>query len=410
MSLHVGIVGGSIAGCSAAILLRRAGHEVDVFERSHGGLVGRGGGIGTPGPVLDSLIGADILDSDFPHMMATSMPFVVRTPDALEFGYVPWEMPMNLAAFHWSSLWKQLRRRVPEERYHQGQEVTGAHAEDEGVLLTFADGNRRHFDLVIFADGYRSLGRRLLFPDTDLRYRGYMLWRGLLPESEDAAAGTLGATVPRIAFTSGAGNLVLYFVPGQDGSCTPGERLVNWASYIELPSDEVDDFMVDRSGVRRDGTVPPGQMRPEAERGLKDQMIDVLPALHARIIDATSDTYVQLIYTARVPAYAKGRMCLIGDAGSVAQPFTGSGVFKGYNNVSSLVDALSAHSDLDSALATWSNEQVRVADRLLGLGEQMERAFIWDPPDLAGADAASTETWWRESVSFPEDFTYSDDT
>ena len=317
---------------------------------------------------------------------------------------------MNLAAFHWSSLWNQLRRRVPEERYHQGHGVTGAGSEDEGVLLTFADGSRRHFDLVIFADGYRSLGRRLLFPDVDLRYRGYMLWRGLLPESEDAAAGTLGATVPRIAFTSGAGNLVLYFVPGQDGSCTPGERLVNWASYIELPSDEVDDFMVDRSGIRRDGAVPPGQLRPEVERELKDQMVDVLPGLHARIIDTTSDTYVQLIYTARVPAYALGRMCLIGDAGSVAQPFTGSGVFKGYNNVSGLVDALSTHSDLDSALTTWSNEQVRVADRLLGLGEQMEQAFIWDPPDLTGADATLTEAWWRESVSFPEDFTYSDDT
>jgi 2-polyprenyl-6-methoxyphenol hydroxylase-like FAD-dependent oxidoreductase len=42
-SLKVGIVGGSIAGCSAAILMSRAGHDVTVFERSRGVLQGRGG-------------------------------------------------------------------------------------------------------------------------------------------------------------------------------------------------------------------------------------------------------------------------------------------------------------------------------------------------------------------------------
>ncbi len=409
MSLHVGVVGGSIAGCSAAILLERAGHRVEVFERSHGGLVGRGGGIGTPGSVLDSLIEEDFLDADFPHLMGTSMPFVIRTPDAAELGRTTWEMPMSLAAFHWSTLWNQLRKRVPDHDYHQGRQVADATPHEDGVVLSFADGSRRTFDLVVFADGYRSLGRRLMFPGAELRYRGYVLWRGLLPESDEAGSGVLGSTVPRISFASGRGNLVMYFVPGSDGALTAGSRLINWASYIELPEADLDAFMVDRSGRLRIGTVPPGEMRPEAERSLKEQMIDVLPNLHGRIIDATADTYVQLIYTVRVPDYAKGRMCLIGDAGSVAQPFTGSGVFKGHGNVVGLLDALSAHGHLDEALATWSEEQVRVADRLLGLGEQMEQAFIWDSLDLATADSATTEAWWSASVSFPEEFTYADE-
>ena len=48
----------------------------------------------------------------------------------------------------------------------------------------------------------------------------------------------------------------------------------------------------------------------------------------------------------------------------------------------------------------------RSGNRLLALGEQMEQAFIWDSLDLTTADAASTEAWWREAVTFPEDFSY----
>jgi len=56
---------------------------------------------------------------------------------------------------------------------------------------------------------------------------------------------------------------------------------------------------------------------------------------------------VQLIYTVRLPAYHLGRICLIGDAGIVAQPFTGSGVFKGYNNIRDLIKALNTHEAIE---------------------------------------------------------------
>ena len=143
MRLSIGIVGGSIAGCSAAILLSRAGHEVSVFERSRGGLVGRGGGIATTGAMFEELVEWDVIDADMPHFRAQKMPFIVRTDDEPEFGRQPHAVPLDLRAFHWTELWGQLRRRVPDVIYHRGVTVTDARpVGSTAVDLEFDSGER----------------------------------------------------------------------------------------------------------------------------------------------------------------------------------------------------------------------------------------------------------------------------
>lgn len=410
-ALRVGIIGGSIAGCSAAILLNRAGHNVEVFERSDRGLVGRGGGIGTPGSVLQSLIAEDVVDAAIPHLTGTSMPFIIRTAAEEHLGYIPWEIPIDLSTFHWSSLWNELRKRVPDSTYHRGHEVTDASTDADGtVSLVFKNGSQASFDLVLFADGYQSLGRKMLFPEVDLNYRGYMLWRGLLPESEIGDGAPMGSNVPRLSYTSLPGNFVVYFVPGEDGSVKEGERLYNWAAYIPVPEADLPEFMIDRHGRPHTGSIPPGTMRQGEEDRLKQLMRDNLPTYYGDIVAKTQNTYVQLIYTVAIPAYSQGRIALIGDAGMVAPPFTGSGVFKGYNNVKDLLDVLAASdTTVEEALQQWSEEQVKRGNRLLALGEQMEQAFIWSSLNLATADAETTKAWWRAAVTFPEDFTYEAD-
>ena len=54
---RVGIVGGSIAGCTAAIELVRLGCEVTLFERTGEELKDRGAGIGVPPSVIDTFEG-----------------------------------------------------------------------------------------------------------------------------------------------------------------------------------------------------------------------------------------------------------------------------------------------------------------------------------------------------------------
>ncbi len=405
--MRISVVGGSITGCAAAIELVRAGHDVSVFERSARELVGRGAGIGTPTSTLQSLIERDFVDTDFPHFVCKASPFVARTTPEDTLGRTAWTLPLDISLFHWGDLFRNLRRRVPDAVYRAGTAVKTADNRPDGVTMTLADGTTEEFDLAIFADGYASLGRKLLFPSVGLNYRGYVLWRGVLPESEIADSTPLEGNLPRLTYRGKAGHKVLYFVPGADGSVAAGERLVNWAAYIPVDATELPDLLTDNEGRTHQSSLPPGGMRSQWVERFTKFITEHLPSYYADITRKTDSSFVQPIYTVEMPGYHRDRLVLMGDAGAVAQPFTGSGIFKGLNNATDLRRALADEGSVEDALAKWDRAQLAQGRRLVALGEQMERAFIWSPLDFATAESDAVAKWWRDAVTFPDDFDYS---
>lgn len=404
--LNIGIIGGSISGCIAAILLGRAGHIVNVYERSASGLIGRGGGVATSRKLLNELRDNDILDADFPATPFSELKMSKWTDDNPYVGRCPLSKAIDMHCVHWSGLWENLRKRVPDSSYHRGVTLTDAKPDGEdGVSLLFADGRTEQVDLVLFADGYQSLGRKLLFPDIDMTYRGYTVWRGVLPDSRVEDLAPLREH-PRYSFKTIKGSFVSYIVPSRDGSVKPGERTINWAAYIPLPDDEVADFMIDNQGRIRKGSIPSGLMREEQDAALKALMARELPHYYSDILEKSQGNQIQLIYTSSLPAYGRGRMALIGDAGMVVQPLTGAGVFKGYTNVRDLLSMMESHSNVDAALEAWSEEETRIAHRMLELGGELEEAFIWNTIDLAKASSEECERWWERSITIPEEFSY----
>src|SRR5262249_36633760 len=158
-------------------------HTVDVFERSRGALVGRGAGIGTPIATWRSLVARDLVDADLPYCHATKMLYIGKGSIDDRLGRTAWARDFDFAATHWDHLHCALRRRVPDSSYHEGWTVVDVRqVSPETVVAHFAIGTEQRFDLVVFADGYQSLGRRLLFPDVEMHYCGYVAWRGLLDE------------------------------------------------------------------------------------------------------------------------------------------------------------------------------------------------------------------------------------
>ncbi len=410
--MNVAIVGGSIAGCAAAIELIRAGHAVTIYERSKGALQGRGAGIGTPTRTLETLVARDLTGSDMPRLVASDHPLAGRTSEREPLGHIALTLPLDMALCNWGDLFSELRHRVPDEAYRSGLGVDSVSTDDpQRPVLQLDDGAEHPADLVLFADGYRSLGRWILFPESRLNYRGYVLWRGVLEEGELSDSAPLETALYRLHYKGLAGNAVFYFVPGRGGSVARGSRWVNWACYIPVPDADLPEFLTDSKGRRHDGSIPPGLMRPAEQDRLKRLMAEHLPPYFGDIVAASGGTFAQPIYTVVVPGYVVGRCALLGDAGSVAPPFTGSGVFKATQNAIDLADSLRAHGELETALSVWSARQTATGQRLAMLGKQMEDAFVWEAPDLSEMDEAQTRDWWGAAIQFPDDFSYlADDT
>src|SRR5262245_48278692 len=180
--VNVGIVGGSLAGCAAAIALRHAGCEVSVYERSRGALEDRGAGIGMPLALLHTLVERGFVDPDMACFRASRSPFLFRQGPGHE--RVLWEQPVAVAVTNWGIVYRHLRSRIPDAAYRQGDEVVDVSASgNSAASLRFADGRTATFDFVVCADGQHSVGRRALFPEQGLQYAGYVLWRGLADES-----------------------------------------------------------------------------------------------------------------------------------------------------------------------------------------------------------------------------------
>ena len=120
------------------------------------------------------------------------------------------------------------------------------------ACVTLATGRRAEADLLICADGVGSIARARLQPAAQRSYSGYVAWRGTLPESElSPATYTLLGDALTYQVLPGS-HILLYPIPGLDGSVRRGERLINMVWYVNVAAGApLDELMTGRDGVLR---------------------------------------------------------------------------------------------------------------------------------------------------------------
>lgn len=353
------VVGGSIGGLTAGLLLRDAGWEVDVFERSVSLLEGRGGGIVLHPATIRYLVERAGVAPGEISVAASRFRYLDRA------GGTAHEERCRYRFTSYNDLYLRLLECFGRRRYHLAEECVGLDDIDGRPCPAFASGRVVHGDLVVFADGVNSIGRRLLAPGSTPVYADYVAWRGTVDEEQLGPTAFDALTNAITYHVLDDGHILSYPIPWQGGPPNRRRRRLNWLWYRNVePGSTLDDLLTGSGGARYTTSVPPGLVPDQHVGELVRQAGASLPPIMAEIVEQTPEPFIQVIVDATVGRMASGRVCLIGDAAFTARPHIAAGTAKAAEDAWTLTDALEgAHGYLDEALASWSQRQVALGAR-----------------------------------------------
>lgn len=372
-------MGGSLGGLTAALLPLELGHDVTVFERSGAELEQRGAGIGFLPASYRYLAERARIDLDTLSVTTARIRYLDRG------GRVVHEQAQPYRFSNWNTVYRSLLRCFGRDRYLLGRECVTIEPAGDEVRLRFAGGEELSCDLLVCADGIGSRARARLLPEVRPRYAGYVAWPGLVAEAE-LGAGAAAFTDAITYHVFANSHILVYPIPGLDGSLQPGRRLINFVWYRNyLAGGDLDDLMTDSEGVRHDVSMPPGKPRAEHQEEMRATAAARLPPAMAGVVHAVERPFVQSILDIEVPRMAFGRVCLVGDAAFAVRPHAAAGTAKAAADGWALAEALEREPDVESALRAWEPGQLELGRSLLErtrrIGRRSQVDCNWTPGD-----------------------------
>ena len=182
------------------IVFKRLGHHVRILERHNEHVLqNQGAGIMAMDHLQEYLSQHDLTKTPL-YISSTYMQFlnpegnIVRTQDR-PLNVTSWDLLYYLLRFAFDGLRSSYCadadvRTVQDEPsflYDYGQTVTNLRRTAGDVMVEHIDRHGRHesteANLVIAADGASSHIRKLLLPEVQRDYVGYVAWRGTVPEN-----------------------------------------------------------------------------------------------------------------------------------------------------------------------------------------------------------------------------------
>lgn len=335
------IAGGGIAGLMAGIAIRQAGHEVEIFERS---------------PELRE-IGAGLMIWPNGSRSLEALDVEVHALPLERLSLVDWrgrtlmEFPMDLISERYghrvtfvsrTGLQAGLVAKLGRECLHLGADVRDFTQDASRVEVRLRDGAVASGDLLVGADGLRSVVRRQLLDDGDPVYLGSTIWRGVV--------GNEGIALDR-------GHGINWFGRGAEFIAfdLPDDRIY-WAGVTREPRGE-------RAG-------PGGHKQDLLER------FAAWPDPISALITQTEEGAILRndMYDRRpVRRWSRGRVTLLGDAAHPMTPNQGQGACQALEDAVALGAGLARAPNLTEALSAYEESRVRRANRVVVASRQATR-------------------------------------
>lgn len=375
------VVGGSFAGLTAALLLREQGFEVDVFERTPTYLDGRGGGIVLQPDTVRWIV-------ERPHEF-TVEDISIGSSVTRYLGAgnkIVHEEPAGWRFSSWTTMYRVLLDDFGTDRYHLGDHAVGLDQDEDGVDVRFTSGRTARAELVVFADGISSVGRRRLQPEVRPHYSGYVGWRGCVLE-RDVSVETADLIDDATAYAvTDSSHICMYPIPAVDGGLARGDRQLNYVWYRNVAEGPLlDEMVTDVQGFTAPVSVHPGRVQQRYLDRLRAEAAEMLPPAAAELVTRTPEPYIQIVLDIGVRRMAFGRVALIGDAAFAARPHAAAGTAKAAADAWALADALAVEPDVTAALRGWEPGRLALGEDLLRrvseMGSRSQFTGTWDPAD-----------------------------
>lgn len=246
---------------------------------------------------------------------------------------------LNRADLH-AALYNAVKNDV---QFQMGQEITTTMQADNGLEVTFSNNKKEMYDLVIGADGIHSKIRELMFGKGFERHMGYAYFAFMTQSREMAMR---------------LGEHDLKIIRG-DGFTI---------AYHRLKNDEIGAYVFHKE--KRLERVAPSERRDYVLRkyGKYDENFRVVLEGMKPDEYIFHDGFIQIV----MPAWHKGRVCLIGDAAFCPTPASGvgasmamAGAYIVAKNLSESESYTNAFSEYDSYMRPFINKAQSSASRML---------------------------------------------
>jgi salicylate hydroxylase/6-hydroxynicotinate 3-monooxygenase len=303
--LNIAIVGAGIGGLAIAALLKRAGHEVQVYEQAPR-FARVGAGIQMAPNAMKVLRGLGIED----ELRGIAFHSEVALSREWNTGEITSELVLGRAIenqygapylfLHRADLHAAISSIVPAEIVHLNKKLIALEQDNSGVVLEFADGVRARFDAVIGADGVHSSVREMLFGPEEPRFTGRVAYRTTYAASRLRSS---RITPARTKWWGPDRHMVVYYVTAARDEL-----------YFVTSVPESADWMTPESW---------------SAKGDLDELRAAYVGFHPEVqavLDACPEVYKwALLDRDPLPRWCQGRVALMGDACHPMTPYMAQG-------------------------------------------------------------------------------------